>query len=49
MSSDVRSKIKNMTPEEKKEFFRKMHYNREMWHRGCYNEKEQNTEEKSAE
>ena len=49
MSRDVRSKIKNMTPEEKNEFFRKMNYNREMWHRGCYDEKEQKPEEKSAE
>jgi len=49
MSRDMRNKIKNMSPEEKKEFFRTMRYNREMWHRGCYGEKEQEPEEKSAE
>jgi hypothetical protein len=46
MDRDLKSKIKNMSPEEKREFFRKMHYNREMWHRGCYDDKEQETEKK---
>jgi len=41
MNWEVRSKIKNMSPDERKEFFRKMHYNREMWHRGCYEENDE--------
>ena len=32
MNHELRNKIKNMSPEEKKEFFRKMHYNRTTWH-----------------
>ena len=31
--SELRNKMKNMTPEEKKEFFRKMHYDRMSWYR----------------
>lgn len=49
MDSDFKNKIRNMSPEERKEFFKKMHYNREMWHRGCYNEKEQTSDEKQPE
>ena len=30
----MRNKIAKMSPEEKKEFFRKMHYERAAWHRG---------------
>lgn len=40
LSRDVRSKIKEMSPEEKREFFRKMHYNRKNWHSACFEEKE---------
>jgi len=46
ISRDVRSKIRNMSPEEKKEFFSKMQYNREMWHRGCCEKEEPGTEGK---
>jgi len=49
MDSDFRNKIKNMSPEERKEFFKKMHYNREMWHRGCCEKDEPGTEGKSGE
>ena len=49
MNSEMRSKIKNMSPEEKKEFFRKMHYNRQMWHRGCNEEQDQSPEAKGTE
>lgn len=49
MSRDVRSKIRNMSPEEKKEFFMKMQYNREMWHHGCQEKEEQGAEGKSRE
>jgi hypothetical protein len=38
-----------MSPEEKKEFFNKMHYNREMWHQGCCDGKVQGPEEKGTE
>lgn len=47
MNSDLRSKIMKMSPEEKKEFFRKMHYNRQVWHRDYFKEKE-NEQEKSG-
>lgn len=33
MNHELRNKIKDMSPEERKEFFRKMHYNRTMWRR----------------
>lgn len=33
MNRDVRRKIMNMSPEEKKEFFSKMRYNRDAWYR----------------
>ena len=46
MDSDFKNKIRNMSPEEKKEFFRKMHYNREMWHHGCHGNADRGTEEK---
>lgn len=49
MDSDFRNKIKNMSPEERKEFFKKMHYNREMWHRGCYGNEVPGAEGKSGE
>ncbi len=49
MDSDFRNKIKSMSPEERKEFFKKMHYNREMWHRGCYEKEELEKEVKSGE
>ncbi len=49
MESDFRNKIRNMSPEERKEFFKKMQYNREMWHRGCYGKEEPGTEGKSGE
>ena len=49
MNPEMRNKIKNMSSEEKKEFFRKMHYNRQMWHRGCCEEQDQNQEEKRTE
>ncbi len=47
MDYELRHKIKNMTPEERKEFFRKMHYRREAWYREhCgENHKEETTEE----
>jgi len=46
---DLRTKIKNMSSEEKREFFRKMRYSREMWHRGCYEKEESGTEGKNTE
>ena len=49
MDSDFKNKIRNMSPEEKREFFKKMHYNREMWHRGCYEKEEPGSEGKSKE
>lgn len=49
MSRDVRSKIRNMSPEEKKEFFMKMQYERGMWHRGCCGKEEPVADGKSAE
>jgi hypothetical protein len=36
-----------MSPEEKKEFFMKMQYERGMWHRGCCEKEEPGTEGKS--
>ena len=33
MDHELRNKIKNMSPVERKEFFRKMHYRREIWYR----------------
>ncbi len=49
MDYELRRKLKKMTPEERKEFFRKMHYNREVWHREYHGEKEQNETEKGNE
>ena len=49
INSDLRNKIKNMSPEEKKEFYRKMHYKSDNLHRGCYSEKEHDPVEKSEE
>ena len=49
MNRDIRNKISNMTPEERKEFFMKMQYNREMWHRGCCGREEPGTEGKGGE
>lgn len=49
LNSEFRNKIKNMTPEEKKEFFRNMHYHRNNWHRECSDKKEYSTNEKSVE
>lgn len=45
MNPEFRNKIKNMSPEEKKEFFRNMHYHRSNWRRECCEEKEQRTSE----
>ena len=44
MNSELRSKIMKMSPEEKKEFFRKMHYDRKVWHREHFSDKENNGE-----
>lgn len=41
MNRELRSKVKNMSPEEKREFFRKMHYHRNNWQRECCQEEEQ--------
>lgn len=49
MNSEIRNKIKNMSSEEKKEFFRKMHYNRHKGGEEYYKGKEQKIEEKSGE
>jgi hypothetical protein len=49
MNPEFRNKIKNMTPDEKKEFFRNMHYQRSNWHHECFDKKEQNLKEKSVE
>ncbi len=49
MNPEIRNKIKNMSPEEKKEFFRNMHYHRSNWHRECFDKKEQDIKDKSAE
>ncbi len=40
-----RNKIKNMSPEERKEFFRNMRYHRSNWHGECFDEKELKTSE----
>ena len=40
MDHDLRRKIKNMSPDEREEFFRKMHYNRQVWRREYNEEKE---------
>ena len=48
MNWELRNKIKQMSPEEKKEFFRKMHYNRQMWHHGYCYDNEMKTDKKSA-
>ncbi len=45
---ELRSKIMKMSPEEKKEFFRKMHYDRTVWRREHFKD-EDYTEDKSAE
>lgn len=47
MNRDLRDKIKNMSPEQKREFFRKMHYSREKWQHGCCDEKVQKTEDEN--
>jgi len=46
VNHDLREKIKAMTPEEKKEFFRKMHYNRQAWHHEHCGENNTKTNEK---
>lgn len=46
MDRDLKSKIKNMSPEEKREFFRKMRYQRSSWHRECFEGKDQEPENK---
>lgn len=46
---DLRRKIKNMSPEERKEFFKKMHYNREKWHTDYFKEKEEDQKENNNE
>lgn len=48
MNPELRQKIRNMSPEEKREFFRKMHYNREKWHHDCFSEKEPKTADKKT-
>ena len=45
---ELRNKLMKMSPEEKKEFFRKMHYDRTVWHRDHYHE-ENNGEDTNAE
>lgn len=47
MNHELRNKLKNMSPEEKKEFFRKMHYDRSMWRRQ-YCLDDEHSDEKSS-
>ena len=49
MDYELRNKIVQMSPEERKEFFRKMHYNREVWRRGAQPGNETAKQETSAE
>ena len=49
LSPQIRNKIKYMSPDEKKEFFRNMHYHRGDWHRECSDKTDQNLKEKSVE
>ena len=49
MDHELRRKMMKMSPEEKKEFFRKMHYNRQVWQREYSNEKEQEQKDKDIE
>ncbi len=44
MNNELRKKIKNMSPEDRKEFFRKMHYNRTMWKRDYCSDMEHSEE-----
>lgn len=48
ISRDVRNKIRNMSPEERREFFMKMQYERGMWQRGCCGKEEPAEEGKAA-
>jgi hypothetical protein len=51
MDHELRTKIKNMSPEERKEVFRKMHYRRDAWYRehcGGNEKKEENSFDKAT-
>ncbi len=45
MNPEFRNKIKNMSPEERMEFFRNMRHHRSKWHGECFDEKELKTSE----
>ena len=49
MNRELRKKILKMSPEEREEFFRKMHHNREVWHRQYFERKEPGAENSKTE
>lgn len=49
LNSELRNKIKNMSPEQKRDFFRKMQASRPHWHHHCDEEVEKNPENKTME